>query len=73
MTRRINKIQMVDMAIIRIVIQGYALCLDGNATFPLDIHRIKHLCRHFTLTERTTQLYKTISQRRLAMIHMGNN
>ncbi len=73
MTRCINEIQMVDMTIFGSVIQGNALSLDSNATFTLNIHCIKHLCGHFTLTQAIAHLYKTVGQRRLAMIYMGNN
>ena len=61
------------MTIFSLVIQGNTLRFDRDTAFPLNIHGIKHLCGHFTVTQTITQLYKTVSQSRLAMVYMGNN
>ena len=73
MTWRIDNIELVSIAIIRQILQGYTLGLDGDSSFSLNIHRVKDLVCHFTIGQSTTHLDKPISQRRLTMINMGDN
>ena len=73
MARCINEIQMVDVTVFGGLIQGNALGLDSNTTLTFNIHGIKYLCGHLAITQTIAQLYKTVGQRRLAMIYMGNN
>jgi len=49
------------------------LSLNGDAAFTLDVHGVKYLVLHFTLGKTATHLYKSIGQRRFAMINVGNN
>ena len=63
MARRINQIELVGFTIPGLVIQRDALGLDGNAAFPLDVHRIEYLRRHFPLGEPPARLNKAIGQR----------
>ena len=69
----VDKIELVDLAVTRLIIQSHALGLDSDASFALDIHGIKHLSIHFTGAKATTMLDKTIGKSRLAVVDMGNN
>ena len=69
----INKIELIFLTIARLVHQGDALRLDGNAAFTLDIHGIKHLSGHFAVTQATTELDKTIREGRFAVVDVGND
>ena len=73
MPRRINKVQLVLMTIIRVIVKRDALGFDGNTALTLNIHGVQHLGGHVTLFQTTADLNKSISQRRLAMINMGND
>lgn len=73
MSWRIDKVELVDLAILRLVIQGYTLRLDGDTTLTLELHGIKHLLLHFTITQTTTMLNEPVSQCRFAMINMGDD
>jgi len=73
MAGRVDHVELVLVAIIRIVIQRHALGFNRDATFTLNIHGIENLILHFTFTETTAYLDKTISQSRFAMVNMGNN
>lgn len=69
----IDEIQVVNLSVFRLVIEGYALGLDRNTTLSFYIHAIKHLVGHFPVAQGATQLYETVSQGRLAVVYMGNN
>ena len=73
MAGRVDHVELVLVAIIRIVIQRHALGFNRDATLTLNIHGIENLILHFTFTETTAYLDKTISQSRFAMVNMGNN
>ena len=46
MTRRIHQVQRIHLAVGRLVLQAHGLRLDGDAAFPLELHRIEHLFLH---------------------------
>src|SRR5690606_32797234 len=73
MTRGVNKIKLVFPAISGLVIKCHTLGLDSNAALAFQIHGVKHLCIHFTITETTTVLDKTISQGGFTMVNMSND
>lgn len=45
----IDQVEVVDRAVLRLVLQGRGLRLDRDTPFALDIHGIKHLRGHFAL------------------------
>lgn len=69
----VDKVELIARAVLGIVVQGDTLCLDGNAAFFFDVQAIQNLICHFAITEPTTQLDETISQRGFTMIDMGDN
>ena len=73
MTWRINEIETLDLPVAGGVIERYSLCLDGDTSLLLQIHRIKDLCRHFAVGQSTTDLDKSIRKRRLAVIDMSDD
>lgn len=48
MTRRVDEIELVGLAVIGLVEHANGLRLDGDATLALDIHRVEHLLDHVT-------------------------
>ena len=73
MTRRIDKIEQVLLAIVGQVVQGNGLRLDGYATLALQIHGIQDLVRHFTFIETAADLDKPIRDRGLAVVYMRDD
>ena len=73
MTGSVDEIQRVGIAILRIVFERNALCLDRNATLAFQIHRIQHLLRHFTVGEPTANLDKPVREGGFTMVNMSNN
>ncbi len=73
MSGRIDKIQLVTLTIFGVIVQGYTLCLDGNATLFLDIEAVQNLRFHLSVTETAAELNKAIGQGGFAMIDMGDD
>ena len=73
MTGRIDKIELVDLAIPRLVVQGDALGLDSDPSLPLDIHGIEHLLVHLPRAQAATVLDEAIRQRGFTVVDMGND
>ncbi len=72
-TRRVDEVEGVELAIVGPVVQAHALSLDGDAPLPLDIHAVEHLLRHFAIAQGTAQANELIRQGGLAVIHVGDD
>ena len=72
-SRCIDEIQLIVLAVLGLVHQRHALCLDGNAAFPFQIHRIEHLIRHFAIGQATAMLNETVGKRRLAVVDVRDD
>ena len=73
MTGGINEVQLVYLAVFGLVIQRHAVRFNGDATLALKIHGVQYLSLHFALAQTATHLDKTVCQRRLAMVDVGND
>ena len=73
MARGIDQIQVVDLAIIGLVLQRSGLCLDGYPTLFFDVHRVEHLRLHFSIAQSTAALNQSIGQCRFAMIDVRDD
>lgn len=73
MTGGINEVELVGFAISSVIVKRYALGLDSDAPFTLDIHGVEHLLFHFAISQSTTELDKPIGQGRFTMVDMGDD
>ncbi|MNG89132.1 hypothetical protein D3C79_479870 [compost metagenome] len=73
MSRGVDKVKVVNLPIIGFIVERYALRFDGNTTLTFQIHRIQHLCGHFTFGQAAADLDNTVRQRRLTVVNMGND
>ncbi len=73
MTRGVDQIEVVVMAVGRPICQSDRLCLDRYAPLPLQIHRVEDLLSHVTLADGAGQLEEAIGQGRLPMVDMGDD
>ena len=72
MTGRINKIEGIFFAFVQIIhLDGVAL--DGNTALPFQIHVIKKLGLHLTVSNRFGKLQQAVGQRTFAVVNMSNN
>ncbi len=72
-TRGIDQVQVIDLAVARLVAQGRRLRLDGNAALALQRHGIEHLGFHFAVGQATAKLDDAIGQGGLAVVDMGDD
>lgn len=72
-SRRIDQIQYIFLAVVGAVVQAYGLQLDRNAPFPLQIHLVEHLILHLAGCQRAGKFQDPVGQRRFPVIDMGDN
>ncbi len=70
---RVDEVEVVDLTILGLVLQGSRLRLDGDAALFLDIHRVQHLGFHVTVSQASATLDQAVGQRRLAMVDVRND
>ena len=69
----VDEVQLVGLAVLRGVVERDALRLDGDASFALEVHRVEHLVRHFTLAQGVAQLDEAVRERGLAVVDVGDD
>ena len=73
MARRVDQVELVELAVARVVVHPHRVQLDGDAPLPLQIHGVQHLFAHQALVERARQLDQAVGQRGLAMVDVGDD
>ena len=71
--RRVDEVQLVDLAVTRRVPQPHRLALDRDAPLALEIHLVQELRFLFACSNRTGHLKNTIRQRTFAVIDMRDD
>ena len=70
---RVDQVELVGLAILRRIHHAHRMGLDGDAAFPLQVHRIQHLGLHLARRQRAGQLQQTVGQRAFPMVDMGDD
>ena len=73
MALRIDQVEVVNLAVARLVTQRGRLRLDGDAALALDVHGIEHLRLHLPIGQPATQVNDAIRQRGLAVIDVRDD
>ena len=73
MAGRVDQVEDIVLAVVRLVVQAHGLGLDGDAALALDIHIVEHLLGHLALGKAARRLDQTIGQRRFAVVDMGHD
>ena len=73
MARRVDQVQLVGIAVVRLVHHAHGVGLDGDAALPLQVHVVQNLGLHLAAGHRAGQLQQTVAQRRLAVVDVGND
>src|SRR3569623_1232000 len=73
MSWSIDQIQLVFLAVLRLVVHRYGVGLDRNAPLPLEVHRIEQLVLHLTRRDRSRAMQQPVAQGGLPMIDMGDD
>ncbi|VTR65980.1 hypothetical protein DESC_40011 [Desulfosarcina cetonica] len=72
-TRRVDQVEVVGLAILGLVWQTNGLALDRDAALPFDIHAVQNLILEIAVANNFTRLDQPVRQGRLAVIDMGDN
>ncbi len=70
---RIDQVQHIIFAVLRLVGKTDGLRLDGDAALALDVHRVEDLILHLARVQPAGQLDEAVGQRRLAVVDMGDD
>ena len=72
MTRSVDEIQHISLAVLGLVVETDGSCLDGDAALTLKIHVVEDLILHDALLDRTAQLDEPVRQRRLTVVDVSD-
>lgn len=73
MARRVEQVEFVSFSILRLVLHGHRMRLDGDPLLALEIHRIEQLILLFALGDRARRLQEAVGKRGLAVIDVGDD
>ena len=73
MARGVDQVELVALAVARLVLQRDALRLDGDAALALQIHRVEHLGLHLAGLEAAAELDQAVRQRRFAVVDVRDD
>ena len=70
-SRRVDQVQDVHLAVAGTVLHLYGVALDGDALLALEVHVVQHLILHFALVERIGLFEQAVGQSRFTVIDMS--
>ena len=73
MTRRVDEIEFIDLAVLAAIVQAHGLRLDRNAALALKLHVVEHLRLHLALSQSARAFNEAVGKRRLAMVDVRDN
>ena len=73
MPGRVDQVQAIGLAVLRLVVQGHAARLDGDAALPFQVHVVQDLVAHLAVAQCAAQLDEAVRQRRLAVVYMRDD
>jgi len=70
---RVDEVQLVGLAVARLVEHAHGLRLDGDPALALEVHGVEELRAHGPGIHRVGHLEDAIRQRRLAVVDVGDD
>ena len=71
--RRVHEVQFIGLTVLRLVRQADGLRLDGDASFPLQLHAVQDLVGHLTVGQRAGVLDQPVGQGGFPMVDVGDD
>ena len=68
MSRSVDEVELVVLAVVRGVVDADGLGLDGDTTLALQVHAVEHLLAHLPLLHGVRDLEDAIGQGRLPVV-----
>ncbi|MCY1407017.1 hypothetical protein D9M71_222990 [compost metagenome] len=69
----VDEVQLVGLAVLRLVVKGDAMRLDGDAALALQVHGVEDLRFHLAVGQAAAHLDEAVGQGRLAMVDVGDD
>ena len=68
-------VDQIEGVILSLILIGHldGVALDGDASFPLQIHAVEHLCLQVFSFYRFGKLQQSVGKGALAMVNVGND
>ena len=73
MARGIDEIELVSVAVVRLVYHADGVGLDGDAALALEIHGIEHLRLHLASGQRAGKFEKPVGEGGLAVVNVRDD
>ena len=73
MTRRIDQVELVKLAIFRLIEHADGMRFDRDAALAFQIHGIQHLGLHLARAHGTGQLQQPVGERGFAMVDVRDD
>jgi len=73
MPRCIDQVELVGIPVLSLVVQPHGLGLDGDTSFPFDIHLVEKLVLLFPLRKGPREFEQAVGKGRFAVIDMGDD
>ena len=73
MTGSIDEIELVLLAVLRVIHERDGVALDGDAPLALDIHRVENLVAELAFGNAPAPLNETIGKGRLPVVDMRDD
>ena len=70
---RVHQVELIDLAVLGLVVEAHGLRLDGDAALALDVHRVEDLLLHVAVGDVAAQLDEPIRQGRLSVVDVGDD
>ena len=71
--RGVDQVQVVGLAVARLVVDAHGLRLDRDPALALEVHRVEDLGAHVLRVHGAGQLEDAIGERRLAVVDVGDD
>ena len=73
MTRGVDQVELVGLAVLGGIVNGDGTGLDGDAALALEIHAVQNLLAHFTGGQTAAGLDQAVGKRTFAVVDVRNN
>ena len=73
MAGRVDEVEPVDLAVVRLVVQAHGAGLDRDPLLPFQVHRVEDLARHLPRIDRVGHLQQPVGERGLPVIDVGDD
>ena len=69
----VDQVQDIGLPVFGRIVDAHRVGLDGNAAFPLDIHRVQQLLFHVAFGDCARQLDQPVGERRFPVVDMRHD